>query len=122
MSEIATRNCCICSGQLRRDEGLPGPYYHDACAVREIDRLKAENSKLAEEMSKIIRQAESATEYVLAQINQDLKAENERLRRALRAIVEFDEMPLEAKRPDVFQLRLNAARAALSQEPKGDQP
>ena len=46
-----------------------------------------------------------------------LHAEAERLREALAGLVDFVDGPAEAKRPDVFALRMNAARAALK-EPK----
>jgi hypothetical protein len=45
------------------------------------------------------------------------KAEVEGLRDVLTAIVDFVDGPAEEKRPDVFALRMNAARNALK-EPK----
>ena len=47
-----------------------------------------------------------------------LLAEVRKLREALAAFVEFDEMHVSAKRPDVFQLIVRRARQAL----KGTQP
>ena len=47
----------------------------------------------------------------------ELEAEVERLRDVLTAIVDFVDGPAEEKRPDVFALRMNAARNALK-EPK----
>jgi hypothetical protein len=46
-----------------------------------------------------------------------VETEVERLRSVLTAIVDFVDGPAEEKRPDVFGLRINAARAALK-EPK----
>jgi hypothetical protein len=46
-----------------------------------------------------------------------LRAEVERLREALTGLVDFVDGPAEAKRPDVFALRMNAARTVLK-EPK----
>jgi hypothetical protein len=46
-----------------------------------------------------------------------LRAEVKRLRGVLTAIVDFVDGPAEDKRPDVFGLRINAARTALK-EPK----
>jgi hypothetical protein len=47
----------------------------------------------------------------------ELRAEVERLRAALTGLVDFVDGPAEAKRPDVFGLRMKAARTALK-EPK----
>jgi hypothetical protein len=47
----------------------------------------------------------------------EARAEVERLRAALTGLVDFVDGPAEAKRPDVFALRMNSARAALK-EPK----
>jgi hypothetical protein len=44
-----------------------------------------------------------------------LHAEVERLRDVLTAIVDFVDGPAEEKRPDVFALRMNAARNALKE-------
>jgi hypothetical protein len=44
------------------------------------------------------------------------EAEVERLRSVLTAIVDFVDGPAEAKRPDVFALRMKAVRAALKEK------
>ena len=51
------------------------------------------------------------------QLDRSEKAEAERdaLRVALQGIVEFADAPVEGKRPDVFALRINKARAALKE-------
>lgn len=45
--------------------------------------LRARVAELESERDAVRQQAGDATEYVLAQINQDLRAENERLRRVV---------------------------------------
>jgi hypothetical protein len=47
----------------------------------------------------------------------ELRAEVDRLRAALTGLVDFVDGPAEGKRPDVFALLMNSARAALK-EPK----
>jgi hypothetical protein len=51
------------------------------------------------------------------QATADSRAEVDRMRGVLTAIVDFVDGPAEEKRPDVFFLRMNAARNALK-EPK----
>lgn len=45
-----------------------------------------------------------------------LEAERDRLREALRDIVDFQDLPLEAKRPDVYFRLIGRARAAMRPE------
>ena len=45
----------------------------------------------------------------------EARAERDALRAALTGLVDFVDGPAEAKRPDVFALRMNAARNALKE-------
>jgi len=54
--------------------------YREAWAKKKVARLNAEIERLTKELAAIKAAAEDATEYTLAIINGELKAENERLR------------------------------------------
>jgi hypothetical protein len=77
-------------------------------AAKELDRLQAGGCA----------RDQGTTQYCAEAAR--LAAENERLRAAAQAIVDFHNGPLEAKRPDVFQILMSRLDAALKEEKTDD--
>lgn len=66
-------------------------------AAAELRRLHAENERIGPLAERVL----------------ELKAQRDALLEALQDIVDFVDGPVEAKRPDVFALRISKARAAI---------
>ena len=89
-----------------------GPFYSPAAsdatvALRELRSLRAAVERATAD---IVTEATNLMHECA-----DLRAEVERLRGVLTSIVDFVDGPAEEKRPDVFALRIKAARAALKE-------
>ena len=98
------------------DEAAPGDWsvgmfliVSDEDGMRVADFDNCENNNEAN--ATLIAKSKNALPALLASAERLEKVE-----KALQAIVDFDSLPVEAKRPDVFRLRLEAARAALNGE------
>jgi len=68
------------------------------------------------EIQKHIHRTREGAYRQMAEHIKRLEAENERLQKAAKELVEFVDYPAEAQRPDVWRLRVNALRRALEED------
>lgn len=79
-----------------------------------IKALAAERDALIRERNSLIKTKREQLDRLKAE-RDDLKATNAELLEALKAWAEFDALPLDAKRPDIFEIMvLRKTRAAIS--------